>query len=132
MEKVKNDNSYAYRAMIQSHNLEMSLRDEKLLNRAYCTHQGLLLGYLWLKAEAEIHIKPLAETALRIRDANRQVGKKSARLRLERAEQGWMKFAKMLAKDIREEKPSTTQDEVAEDIMLDWRSTWPKATPKNS
>jgi hypothetical protein len=123
---VKDDKSYAYRALMQVSNLAHTLQEQKLFERHHCAHQGLLLGYLWAKAEAEIHIKPLAETALRIKEANKQGGKESGRLRLERAEQGWMKFAKMLAREIREEKPSATQDEVAEDLVLDWRPTWPK------
>ncbi len=123
---VKTENSYAYRALTQAHRLALSLQNERLFNRDYCTHEGLLLGYLWAKAEAEIHIKPLAEAALRIRAANRQGGSESARLRREKAEQGWMKFAKTLAKEVREEKRSATQDEIAESIILDWRPTWPK------
>jgi hypothetical protein len=98
---------------------------EEAEDTLHLVNEATLLGYLWAKIEFEANLKPLADIAKQRRIDNKRGGEESGRKRREKAELGWKSFAKELAADARREKPSSSQDAVAEEIMMYWRPGWP-------
>jgi hypothetical protein len=82
---------------------------------------------LWAKAEAELHLKPLAKTALQIKANSKTGGKNSGEVRRKIAEEGWKKIAKKLAFVIRTRQPSLSQDRLVKAIDGAWENNRPIA-----
>jgi hypothetical protein len=108
--RIKDDGSYAYRALEQARQLERLVDSGEDIYRGGYINDAALLGYLWAKAEAEIHLKPLAKTALQIKANNKIGGKNSGEVRRKIAEDGWKQIAKRLAFELRAKQPNLSQD----------------------
>jgi hypothetical protein len=88
-------------------------------------NQAAMLGFMWAKAEAEINLKPLAKSALKVKENSQAGGKNSGEARRKMAQDGWQAIARQMAIEIRTDHPGASQDKVAEDIRLDWRPKKP-------
>jgi len=83
--------------------------------------EGVLLGYLWAKAEAELRLKPLAKATLRSKFGGSLGGRKSGESRRSKRAKTWEAHARELAHSIRKDNPSFSQDEVASNIIVSWK-----------
>jgi len=80
------------------------------------------LGYHWANAEAESRMKPLAISALAVKAGAKSGGSKSGKVRRRKRAETWEPIAKQMAKDIRADNPSASQDVVATEIANGWKS----------
>lgn len=84
-------------------------------------NSAVIVGYLWANAEAELGLKPLAESTLRMKAGGSLGGNKSGEARRNKRAKTWEPHARELANAIREERPSFSQDRVASEIMARWK-----------
>lgn len=82
---------------------------------------GVMLGYLWAQIESELGMKPLAESALRMKAGGSWGGSKSGEARRNKRARTWEPHARELAVAIRHEQPSFSQDRVASEIVTRWK-----------
>jgi hypothetical protein len=88
---------------------------------------AVLTGYYWARAEAEMAMKPLAESALRGKAGAKSGGAKSGAVRRQKRAASWEPIAKEMAKKLRARKPSASQDDIATDIAHEWIPKDPRA-----
>jgi hypothetical protein len=81
----------------------------------------LSLGYHWANAEAEARMKPLAISALRVKAGATSGGSKSGAVRRQKRAASWEPIARQMAKDIRADNPTFSQDDVAKEIDFTWQ-----------
>jgi hypothetical protein len=91
-----------------------------------CVDEAAFMGYLWAKAEAEAKMKPLAQSALRLKASGSLGGSKSGKKRQEKRE-AWQAIARKMAIKIRGEKPFASQDDIATEITFRWKPEKPRA-----
>lgn len=135
---IKEDESFAYGALSRARGIEY--RTEKLRkladdlgsrsrehHNAFSTwslaNDAVAVGYLWAKAEADLGLKPLAETILRVKAGASLGGNKSGEARRIKRTKTWEPHARELAKGIRGEHPSFSQDRVASEIEALWKES---------
>ena len=85
--------------------------------------RAVYVGYLWAKAEAELELKPLARSALRVKAGATSGGAKSGAVRRQKRAASWEPIARQMAKDIRAENPTFSQDALATEIDAGWKAT---------
>ena len=127
--------NYAYDALFRAHLIEWRTEEIRKLADDFYSHSrkhhdafttwnlledGVLLGYFWAKAECDSSMKPLAESAIRVKARSSFGGSKSGDARRKKRSSTWEPNAKRMAKSIREKKPSLSQDNVATAIILEW------------
>jgi hypothetical protein len=99
--------------------------DDRLVRNAkeacFAIAEAVRLGYLWAQTEAEFELKPLARLARRVKDGAISGGAKSGERR--RQNRAWLPIAKEMAKDIRAQNPTFSQDDVATEIDARWKDT---------
>jgi hypothetical protein len=133
---VTQENTFAYGALFRACLIEHLTQETRRLaddlgsrshkhNDAFSTwgrvNDGVIMGYLWAKAEAELGLKPLAESTLRMKAGGSLGGNKSGEARRSKRAKTWEPHARELANAIREEQPSFSQDRVASEIMARWK-----------
>jgi len=99
--------------------------DALVCNASIARHiadEAVYLGYLWAKAEAEIKLKPLVKSALRAKAGAASGGSKSGAVRRQKRAASWEPIARQMAKDIRAQNPTFSQDKVAEEISSGWQA----------
>jgi len=79
---------------------------------------SILLGQLWAKAETATTVEPLAERAQQSQLKSREGGIKSGKTRRNAP---WKQITEEMAIDIRQNKPSSSQDVVADEILVRWK-----------
>jgi hypothetical protein len=84
--------------------------------------QAAYVGYLWAKAEAELELKPLARSALRAKAGATSGGAKSGVVRRQKRATSWEPIARQMAKDIRADNPTLSQDALATEIDAGWKA----------
>jgi hypothetical protein len=87
----------------------------------YTADSAVYLGYAWAKAEAELKLKPLARSALRVKAGATSGGAESGKARQRKRAETWEPIAKEMAKGIRAENPTLSQDDVATEIDARWK-----------
>jgi hypothetical protein len=99
--------------------------DDPLVRNAkdacFAIAEAVRLGYLWAQTEAEFELKPLARSARRVKAGAISGGAKSGEMR--RQNRAWLPIAKEMAKDIRAQNPTFSQDDVATEIDARWKDT---------
>lgn len=78
----------------------------------YMIDEACLVGYRWGRAEADLHMKPLAEGGLRSRTAAPKGGRASGARRREIAEATWKPRALQLAREARKADPTGTREQI--------------------
>jgi hypothetical protein len=86
-------------------------------------NRAVLTGYYWARAEAELAMKPLATSALRAKAGATSGGTKSGKTRQRKRAETWEPIAREMAKGIRAENPTFSQDDVATEIDAGWKPT---------
>jgi hypothetical protein len=81
-------------------------------------NQACLVGYLWARAEASEHMKPLALAALASRSGASRAGQASGARRRARAAETWQALVKKEAVRLRAEKPDISQGTLAIEILF--------------
>jgi hypothetical protein len=84
-------------------------------------NQAVLMGYFWARAEAEMNMKPLAISGLRVKAGGSSGGKTSGNKRRQKRTETWEPVAMQMAKAIRRDNPSASQDDVAAEIDAGWK-----------
>ena len=93
------------------------------LDACYIADEAAYVGYLWARAEAEINLKPLVRSALRVKIGATSGGAKSGAVRRQKRAASWEPIAKEMAKGIRTENPTFSQEDVASEIEAGWKAT---------
>jgi len=119
--------SNAHFALLLARDLQVELANETGAHNYDAVNNAALMGYFWAKAEAEFNIKPSARANLEARNSSRQGGKKSGDRRRENARDGWMQVAARMAKDLRNENPHISQEDLAFEIKAVWKDPRTKA-----
>jgi hypothetical protein len=132
------EKTYAYGALSRAHLIEWRTEEIRKLADDFVFHsrkhhdafttwslvnESVLLGYFWAKAEAEMGLKPLAESALRLKAGGSLGGNKSGESRRNKRAHTWEPRARELAKSIRAQHSSFSQDRVASEIEAQWKET---------
>jgi hypothetical protein len=86
-------------------------------------NRAVLTGYYWARAEAELAMKPLATSALRVKAGAASGGTKSGKTRQRKRAETWEPIAREMARGIRAENPTFSQDDVATEIDAGWKAT---------
>ena len=86
-------------------------------------NKAVLTGYYWARAEAELAMKPLATSALRAKAGATSGGAESGKARQRKRAETWEPIAREMAKGIRAENPTFSQDDVATEIDAGWKAT---------
>jgi hypothetical protein len=84
--------------------------------------EAVRLGYLWAQTEAEFELKPLARSARRVKAGATSGGSKSGVVRRQKRVASWEPIAKEMAKLIRAQNPTFSQDKVADEISARWQA----------
>jgi hypothetical protein len=79
---------------------------------AYMVDEACLIGYRWGRAEADLHMKPLAEGGLRSRTAAPKGGRESGARRRKKAETTWQRRALKWAQEERKANPAATKETI--------------------
>lgn len=127
--------SYAYGALIQAWSIEWRTKEIRTLADDFSSQSpehydafrtrslvddAIFLGYSWGKAESDLTMKTLAESAIRSKAGSSLGGAKSGGARRKKRSNTWEPTARQMAKSVREKEPRLSQDDVATKIILEW------------
>jgi hypothetical protein len=90
-------------------------REGRILVKArirYMIDEACLVGYRWARAEADLRMKPLAESGLRSRAAAPKGGRESGTSRRKKAEVTWQPRALKWAQEERSANPTASKEDV--------------------
>jgi hypothetical protein len=106
-------------ALLRQHARRTTDRNDRMLVKARIRHminEACLVGYRWGRAEADLRMKPLAESGLRSRTAAPKGGLASGASRRKKAEEIWQPAALKWAKEAREAEPTCSKEDIIESM----------------
>jgi hypothetical protein len=83
-------------------------------------NDAVVLGFLWGKIEADVAMRPLAESEQVRKKKSQEGGIKSAITRREKAKNNWMDEVRLLANEVRQKSPDISQERLALDLQAEW------------
>jgi hypothetical protein len=104
------------------YNSDSNVRSRLGFKFLHALDDACMLGYAWANAEADHKMRPSALSALKSKAGAAVGGSTSGKKRLQKRIDGWEPIAKEMANEIRDAQPGFSQDDVATDIALKWKS----------
>jgi len=136
LQSVKDDRSYAYRALRKACSVDIATETDSThvvvvarkdteefhdgSNTWYTINDAVMMGYLWGRAEAAELMMPHAKSALAAKARSARAGRVSGEKRRQAAEEGWKRIAREITEGLWQANPKLSQADVVHKIPDKW------------